>query len=89
MFKQVGFIKDPFFTLCVCVCVCARMWIQVPSEAIKGYKNTEARVTGNCELPDMGAGNWTQVLLQKRYELLTAESFLQPLCDPVCMKDPK
>jgi hypothetical protein len=33
----------------------------VPGEVRRGHQ-ISLRVVGNCELPNMGAGNWTQVL---------------------------
>lgn len=46
-------------------------------EAKRASGSPEAGVTGDCELPDAGAGNWTQVLGMSLSEL-TTESSLQP-----------
>lgn len=52
---------------CVGICLC----VQVPSEARKRYQIPEAEVIHSCELPHMGAGNWTQNLWEKTVWVLT------------------
>lgn len=51
------------------------MWILGTMEA-RDLRSPGAGVTGDQELPDMDAGNWTQVLC--KMTLLTQEPFLQP-----------
>lgn len=46
-------------------------------EAKRASGSPEAGVTGDSELPDAGAGNWTQVLGMSLFEL-TTESSLWP-----------
>lgn len=43
-----------------CVSVCT--WMQDLQRQDEGPSSSEAGVTGGCELPNMGAGNRTQVL---------------------------
>ena len=42
---------------CECVCACVYMSIQVPAEAEEDTSSPGGGITGNCELPDVGAGN--------------------------------
>lgn len=41
---------------CVCTCECVLMWGQVPSEMGREYWSWPQ---GSCEVPSVGAGNWT------------------------------
>lgn len=36
--------------------------VQLPSEAIKGFRSPRSEVTSDCEPPDLGACDYTQVL---------------------------
>jgi hypothetical protein len=60
---------------CVCtyVHVCAHMCARV-----RGWPYPEAGVTGNGEIPEVGAGNQTQVLCKEEQVLLTPDSFIKP-----------
>lgn len=51
--------------------------VQLPVEAKRASGSPEAGVTGDSELPDAGAGNWTQVLGMSLFQL-TTESSLWP-----------
>lgn len=42
------------FKIHVCLCLCP--WIQVPMKAKEARDGAWAGVTGNCVLPDLGAG---------------------------------
>ena len=46
----------PQFFVCLYVC------LQMPAASREGVGLLGAEVTGSCELPNMGAGNQTQVL---------------------------
>lgn len=69
--KLLCLFSSSFFTmvfiLFVVVCwVCVWMWVCAPQEMCWGTPQEDigylgAGVTGSCELPDVGAGNWTQV----------------------------
>lgn len=47
--------------MCVGQSVDMPMWVLVPTEAT-GIRCPRAGDTGGCEQPNLGAGNWTQVL---------------------------
>lgn len=48
----------------VCVCV---QWCWRPEESVR---SSGARVTGGCELTDVGAVSWTQVFYKSSLQLL-------------------
>lgn len=64
--------------MCTCIYVCEVPWR--PEEEIE---SSGAGLTGGCELPDMGARNWTWYSGRMQV-LLVTDLFLQPLdfsCD--------
>lgn len=70
--------------MCMCVrvlvCVCTT-YVQGPSEARRGRQTPGTRLTGGCELPNVGAGIRTWVLCKSNENSLTVEPSLQPLVD--------
>lgn len=57
-----------------CVCVYTYMTVSVYGGQ-RRIPSPEASVTGDCELPNMGAGDWTGIL-QVQEGFLTTELFL-------------
>lgn len=58
--------------MCVCLCICA-------CSSCRGQKKasaTEAVVRSDCELSDMGSGNWTLVLYKSSAHLLSPFIYL-------------
>lgn len=59
------------------MCLWVGLWVQVLQRLEDDFRPPAARVTGSCELLDLGVGNWGP--LQEQYLLLTSEHSLQPL----------
>lgn len=45
----------------VCLCVSMCTWLKCFQRPEEGVGSPRAGVTCMCELPNMGAGNWTQI----------------------------
>lgn len=54
-----------FMGLCVCLCKCMHTWIWYPNMTEKDIWSLRARVIASCELPKVGAGIWTEILMIK------------------------
>lgn len=63
----------------MCLCLCERIYTRVCSWAWGPDKTLDpSELTGVCEVPDMGAGIWTLVLMIGQQVFSSAEPFLQP-----------
>lgn len=71
---------SPFKKMFCILCLCVDMCTQVPAE----FRGTRPhKVTGSCEVPEAGVGNWAGVLWKSSTHSLTAEPLSQPPLIPI------